>query len=291
VRELGQSFVELLRRASARAIFVVSGLAAAAVAFVEHVWPKTHIADVLWLWLFVVGFAVGLLAAFHEVRVERDDRGSAELVPPNHGEALRSYLQSLTLALANGHQWDPSEEVDAHFSDLMPRLREWNAAVERVVHASEALATAALSEASILGVTAEQYEMQFVLDYVDRTVREAAAENRLDQPAPAIAWAYVQDADKLLIEIAHQQPPVASIYFSGQLSTEIGDNVAVRTITSRVERFLSRTWGSSEASDLAAAQSAAAELRASFRPVVVRRSQAERIFVATGCPICQLNLG
>jgi hypothetical protein len=268
--------------------WLVTGAAAGASLFIEHVWPKLHIADGLWLWVTLVGVASGVFVAFHRVRLERD-QGTREPVPPNHAEVLKHQLQSLALAIMNGATWEAPEEVEAHFPDLMPRLAEWSRLVESVAAASKALATGIANEAAQQGIREGEYEVDFVLAEVAQLVRERAAHGLLeDHPPPPLQWGYVQDlGGTLRIELARQQPPVASIPDPG--GREVADT-AVAQVTDRIDNLLSRAWTSAEARELSSAQRALELYREAFRISVVQRSQIERIRVSTDCPICRLNV-
>ena len=203
------SFKELARRAGETAVFLISGVAAVVVLFIEHVWPKNHIADGLGSGSSSLGSPEASLA-FHWVRLERD-QGSGEPAPPRHAEQLRMELQSLALALENERAWEAHDAITAHFGALMPALAEWNGRVDRVGAAREALTTALAKEATGLGITAAGYERAFVLAQVGQLVVEGAARGQLDEPPPSFAWAHVSDGTVMQIEIAHQQPPVAMI--------------------------------------------------------------------------------
>jgi hypothetical protein len=289
VRELGISLRELVVRSGLWAWWLVTVVAVGASVFLEHVWPKVHIADSLWLWVTLVAVASGVFVAFHRVRLERDQM-LGDLVPPSHGEELRHELQSLVLAISNQQPWLGSESVSAHFPDFDSTIAEWSAAVERVRQTSEQLTTATADEAGCLGIGVEEYEVRFVLEYVGRMVHEGAMQNLLSQAPPPLPWGYVADTGKLLIELGHQQPPAASIPLPAPFSDQIGDTPEAREITSRVDYLLSRAWESDEAHELAAARKALLDLGDSLRPLVIQRSRVERMRVSTDCPICRLNL-
>jgi hypothetical protein len=287
MNEWWRSFTELFKSAGERAVFLISGVAAVVVVVIEHIAPKKHLADGLWLWIVLVGVVVGMFLAFHRVRLERD-QGSGEPAAPEHAEQLRNELRNLALALENERAWQPSDEIRAHFSDLMPELEEWNGRVARLLAAREALTTGLASEATQLGITAAGYELTYVLAQVGQLVIEGAAQGQLDELPPSFRWTHVRDGTIMNIEIAHQQPPVAMIPDPGGKLVEAPE--LTRHITDPVDKLLSRGWTSPEARDLSSAQTALRDYRASFWQTVVRRSQVERIRGAPTCPVCQLNL-
>jgi hypothetical protein len=288
VNEWWRSFTELFKSAGERAVFLISGVAAVVVVVIEHIAPKKHIADGLWLWIVLAGIAVGMFLAFHRVRLERD-QGSGEPAAPEHAEQLRNELRGLALALENERAWEPADEIRAHFADLMPALDEWNGRVRRVLAAREALTAALANEATQLGVTAAAgYERNFVLAQVGQLIIEAAARGQLDETPPSFQWAHVRDGTVMTSEIAHQQPPVVMIPDPGGKLVEAPE--LTRHITDPVDRLLSRGWTSAEARELGSAQSPLRDYRGAFRQSVVRRSRVERIRANPNCPVCRLNL-
>ena len=297
-REIVHSLGDLFWRSSQWLWWMVTVFAAGAALFVEHIWPRVAISDQLWLDVVIIGALSSTFVAYHRLRVEHDSLGG-EAVPPLHRGQLQQRLEILLENVKAGETCDYGEEPDvrtrnhasfkAHYHELEKSLGDWDAVVDLIGLRGQQLLAAATDKAREEELDESIYEMENLIDVLNRGLREIAEKDWLEKGFE-LPWSYrspYPDDSDLDGGIALGDKTVAHI---PNLPRETRDE-RMRPLQLPVEQLFTTLVDSDAARALCAAKKDLVEQQKSLILDLEDWLTVESLRAKRDCDICRKNLG
>lgn len=306
--EIARSVWELLRRAIQSWWTRVAGVLAVAAYLLEHLAPRAHVSNRVWLWIVAVGAATSVVEAYHQTRIERDT-ARADEVRDDHLQELQRRLGILlnNVEAGNACEYEDSPAsaknqlaFKAHYPDLEPLLDHWDQVVSRLARTHQeirdALSAAVETDddtAPWYGITVPEYDVGRVTDLIYNTVVSRATHGTLKE---SFVFSWSETTYPLGVEGQSDSEAMTKLELGGHVA--VVEKSPAETYTDRLARAKARVealWheakGWQSAHELMPAMSALADAQPGLQDELDHWKKATGVRVTRGCSICRKNEG